>query len=221
MSTQKYTLTNISITFNSRTLYKIKALRSFSNVRAGDLGGYIQSESNLSHDGDCWVYNNAKVYGRAEIYGNAQVLMSAVVSDNAQIYGDAIVHGTVSDNAKVYGNAIIEGKVCDNASVYDNAKVLNGVVVFERAQISGNTSVTYNTTGNKLINLICKYIHPYMSNANRNSIINLNKPITIPAIGGGIGFILGAIIAGGIGGLIVGGIGAGIGALVSKQLLKK
>jgi hypothetical protein len=55
------------------SMYRIRALKDFSDVKAGDLGGFVESESNLSHNGDCWVYGNAKVYGNGEVFGNAKV----------------------------------------------------------------------------------------------------------------------------------------------------
>ena len=43
-------------------LYRVKALKDFSNVKKGDIGGYVECESNLSHNGKCWIYDNAVVY---------------------------------------------------------------------------------------------------------------------------------------------------------------
>ncbi|MFR7821403.1 MAG: hypothetical protein ACLU24_12890, partial [Candidatus Pseudoruminococcus sp.] len=80
-----------------RTLYKIRALRDFNDVKAGNLGGYIEGEENLSQDEDCWVYGNAQVYGNAWVYGNAKVYGDAWVCGNAWVHGDA----------KVYGDALI------------------------------------------------------------------------------------------------------------------
>lgn len=74
MEQKKYELTSESITLPDGTrLYRIKALRDFGNVNAGDLGGFIEKESNLSHDGDAWVCGNARVCGDAEVCGNAWV----------------------------------------------------------------------------------------------------------------------------------------------------
>jgi len=42
-------------------LWRIKALRDFGNVAKGDIGGWIEGEKNLSHEGDAWVYGNAGV----------------------------------------------------------------------------------------------------------------------------------------------------------------
>lgn len=68
---KKYELTekSINLNFSNRTLYQIRALKDFNNVKAGDFGGYIEDESNLSQDGNCWVSDSAKVYGNAKIYG--------------------------------------------------------------------------------------------------------------------------------------------------------
>lgn len=67
--------------FSSKA-YRIKALRDFANVKIGDLGGFLQSETNLSHDGNAWIYDNAMVYDKARVY------------DNAKIFNDANVHGS-------------------------------------------------------------------------------------------------------------------------------
>ncbi len=39
-------------------LYHIKALKDFDDVKAGTIGG-IEKETNLSHEGNCWIYNDA------------------------------------------------------------------------------------------------------------------------------------------------------------------
>lgn len=49
-----------------RKLFRIRALVNFGNVKSGDLGGYVEKEENLSHDGDAWVYGNAQVCGDAD-----------------------------------------------------------------------------------------------------------------------------------------------------------
>ena len=58
---RKYELTKETNNIGFKTLYRIKALRDFANVKAGDLGGFIENEENLSHEGNCWVYGNARV----------------------------------------------------------------------------------------------------------------------------------------------------------------
>ena len=63
-----------TITHNDRTLYRIQAIRDFSNVKTGDLGGYIEKEENLSHDGNSWVFDSALVCDNACVSDNASCL---------------------------------------------------------------------------------------------------------------------------------------------------
>ncbi len=107
---KKYVLTETKKEFFGVTLYQIKAVKSFGNVKEGDIGGWIEKEKNLSHNGNAWVSNNAIVRGNARVYGNARVSGNATVSGNARVYGDALVSGdaTVSGNAWVYGDAMIK-----------------------------------------------------------------------------------------------------------------
>ena len=138
-------------------LFRIKALIEFGNVKAGDLGGYIEKEKNLSHMGNAWVSGNAQVFGNARVFGNAwvsgdaQVFGNAWVSGNAQVSGNAWVFGDaqVSGNAQVFGNARVFGnawvsgdaQVFGNAWVSGNAQVSGNAWVFGDAQVSGNAWV--------------------------------------------------------------------------------
>lgn len=80
---KKFELTSNFKVFLGRKLFQIKALVSFRDVKEGDLGGYIEKEENLSHDGDAWVYGDAEVYGNAKVSGDAQVCGDAKVYGNA------------------------------------------------------------------------------------------------------------------------------------------
>lgn len=81
---KKFELTTKSITNEvGKKLFRIKALIDFGDVKAGELGGYVEKEGNVSQDDNAWVFGNAKVSGDALISGNAWV------SDNAWVFGDA------------------------------------------------------------------------------------------------------------------------------------
>ena len=159
-------LENDTITmYNGVTLYRIKAIRDFGKVKAGDLGGYIKGEHNLSHEGTCWVSDNAqvcndaKVLEDAQIYGSACVHGFAYVYGNARVYGNAEVHGDshVYGNAQIYGKADIAGfvRIYGNAQVYGNARVYDSKYVqldrvyantrvYGNAQVYGNAEVYEN-----------------------------------------------------------------------------
>jgi hypothetical protein len=86
-------------------LFRIRALRDFGEVKKGDLGGYVQSEANLSHDLTAWIYGRAIVGQDAHVSGDAQV------RDYAQVAGKARVRGRarVCDSSRVFDQADIDG----------------------------------------------------------------------------------------------------------------
>ena len=115
------------IKFECHKLFRIMALDDFSDVKKGDLGGYVESEDNLSQMGDCWIYDNSKVFGRACVYENAKVSGSSIINDHANIEGDARV--MESSNVRgfcstIKGNAIIrDNSIIDNSCIGDNAVI--------------------------------------------------------------------------------------------------
>ena len=135
----KYKFTGKTKEHLNRTLHQIEAVRDFGNVKKGAIGGWIEKESNLSHGGECWVYNDAKIFGNAQVFGNAWVCGYAEVCGNAKVFGNAQVFG----NAKIFGNAQVFG----DAWVYGYAEV------FGNAVVSGDTLVFGNTLGKKNQNL--------------------------------------------------------------------
>ena len=80
-----------TITFWGWKLFRIRALISFGSVDAGELGGYIQKEENLSQEDDAWVWGDAKVWGDAWVWGDAEVWGNAKVSGDAEVWGNAKV----------------------------------------------------------------------------------------------------------------------------------
>jgi carbonic anhydrase/acetyltransferase-like protein (isoleucine patch superfamily) len=123
----KYKLTNNK---NAQGFYQIQALRDIPKfyVKAGDRGGFIEQESNLSHNGDAWVFDNAVVYGEAWVYGDAKVFDNAVVYGDARVCGNAGIYGEawVYDNAVVYGDARVYGdaKVCGDAVIDSSSDII-------------------------------------------------------------------------------------------------
>ena len=75
----------------NHTLYRIKALRDFGDVKAGQLGGWVEKESNLSHEGNCFVYDDAEVWNDAKVTENAIVKGNSKVS-GSMVYGLSLIH---------------------------------------------------------------------------------------------------------------------------------
>ena len=79
---KKYILTDETLNFHNRTLHRVKAIKDFDDVKAGDFGGWIEKEENL-------VYDEAIVSGEARVYDEVIVSGEARVYDKAQVFGEA------------------------------------------------------------------------------------------------------------------------------------
>ena len=143
---KKYELTKETKVIGGKTLFRIRALRSFGDIKAGDLGGFIENERNLSHEDNAWVSGNAKVIDNARVSDNALVIDNARVSGEAWVDGNARVSGyaLVIDNARVSGYAKVGGKaiVGGEALVSGNAKVGGKAIVGGEAWVSGEAQVS-------------------------------------------------------------------------------
>lgn len=150
-----------TISFDGRTLYRIRALVDYYHndaVGKGQLGGYIETEENLTEWG--WVLENAKVYNRGLVCGTSLVdgrtvvAESAVVRDNAVITGDVKLMGSscVKDNAQISGNAILCGDsvaggdcvITDNAKISGMARIVGNAFLGGDVEINGNVFIDGN-----------------------------------------------------------------------------
>lgn len=138
---QKYELTKEVSDFDTpaglKTLYRIK------DCRTGKIGGFIESEENLSQVGSCMVLDCAGVWGNACVSGNAIVSDYACVGEEAQVYGNAKVlnEAYIHGSAKVSGNAVIEGvaEILGTSKISGDTTVVDAVVV--NSEITNNAFV--------------------------------------------------------------------------------
>lgn len=88
---------------------QIRALRDIPeiDVGKGDLGGFVSSQTSLSHSGNSWVFEGGYIGGNAIVEGDAIVGDGAIVTGTAHVKDNAaICRGVVID-----GNAIVGGDV--------------------------------------------------------------------------------------------------------------
>lgn len=140
---KKYILTDETITFDGHTLYRIKAIRPFGDIKKDDLGGFIESENNLDQHGEAWVYKNGRVYEEARvsdyaIVGN-MVKADWMIDDCTVVNGSAriIDNSRVLDGAKVSGFARIDG----HAKIYEHASVAGTALIDDYAEVFGYATV--------------------------------------------------------------------------------
>ena len=109
----------------TRLLHRIRAICDFGRIKKGELGGWIENEKNLSHDGESWVQ------GDAEVYGDATILKLGFVDGNAKIYGNAVVdhEDTIPEDAEIFEDA----EISERDRVYEYSKIFRDDELFEQA----------------------------------------------------------------------------------------
>ena len=156
MENKKYEFTDETIEVDGHVLHRIRALRDFGNIKKDDLGGFIENEENLSHNGNCWVGDNARVYENASVFDNAYVIENAIVSGKAKVFGDSEIceHARISDNANIYGNICIG---C-HSEIYANAKISSMDDILWISNIGcGYDSITFFKCSDNNIRVVFDY----------------------------------------------------------------
>ena len=135
-SNQKYEITEIPHE-KYPFLHRIRALRDVSaEVRVGDLGGFVESESNLSFEPDdtAWIFDDAIACNDAYVDKGAVLRGEAVVCDNAYISMGAVLSG----HARVEDNAYIRGAVLStSARASGFSMILNDTATMGAPILSG------------------------------------------------------------------------------------
>lgn len=158
---KKYELIKESETIlMGREVFRVKALKNFGNVNAGDVGGWVCSENNLSQEGDCWIYDDAKcldnsrVYDNAKMYDNSIMFGNSVMYDKAKMFDKSIMcnnaemcgNATMYDSSIMYDNSKMfnNSKMYDETRMYDNAAMFNDSIIYSNSRMYGN-AVMYDT----------------------------------------------------------------------------
>lgn len=126
MSQKKYEITEITHP-KYPWLHRIRARCQVNEqVGPGALGGYVQTEDNLSQDGTCWIYDQAIC------------CEEAVVEDDGRMFDGAVARGSalISGDARMFERAVAEG----------NSSFFSGELK-EDVRLSGNAVVNRSDNG--------------------------------------------------------------------------
>ena len=142
-----------------KRFYQLVALRDIPEhgVKAGDKGGYVTRKDSLSHEGSCWVADEAQIVGKVYISDNAYIGEKATVYyfySLATSYKPGAIH--VKENVKIMGEAFVDSR-CYSGSQHPYDKIIEGnayifgqVLVRNVHHISGNAQIYGSASVNKV-----------------------------------------------------------------------
>ena len=132
-------------------LHRIRALRDIgSEVKAGDLGGFVECESNLSFDSgdDAWIF------GDAIAAGEGYVDKGSILRDRAVVCGCAYVsHGSeMSGDSRAEDSAYLRGaRLSRFARASGNSMILQSADTQVFPILTGNCAVYGKVVGDVML----------------------------------------------------------------------
>lgn len=146
MSNQKFEITEIAHE-KYPFLHRIRALRDVGiEVRAGDLGGFVEGEFNLSQEqGDSsWIFDDAIAAGCASVDKDSCLRDEAVACEEAYV----TQRSALSGHARAEESAYIRGSVLyEYARASGSAMVLNTPGTGKYPKLSGHCTVYGTVAG--------------------------------------------------------------------------
>lgn len=113
-------------------LFRIKALIDIPSigVKAGDVGGYIESEHNLSQEGNGWIFDISVVKGNARV-------LSGIVRNQSTLSKNVTMEGGIIHSSTLEECIIRDGADIKNSNLLH--VITNGIVVIEDSTIQNIT----------------------------------------------------------------------------------
>lgn len=140
MEDKKYELVPETVTkFYNRPMYRIRALKDFSDVKKGDLGGYVESGYNLRQYGNCWIYDDSIVGLGSRIVGNAVVKGHSTVTRYSEVSDDAIVEGGshIGESSFILGQSrVFKSMVMGRSAVIRKSIINEGCLITDGSFIN-------------------------------------------------------------------------------------
>jgi hypothetical protein len=139
-------------------LYRIQALKTFTKpggynpvVHVGELGGYVEAEDNLSQDGNCWLFDKARVKDGGKVLDDAIVYDKSLISKNSIIRGRSVIGGhCFVTNQSVIIDSRLEGNVTVTGySIIHSGSYLYGDIKVDKSDIGCLVNLSGRISVNK------------------------------------------------------------------------
>ncbi|AJD93719.1 hypothetical protein JMA_44020 (plasmid) [Jeotgalibacillus malaysiensis] len=106
-----------------KDVYQIEALKDMPSihVKKGDLGGYVEDETNLSHEDDCWIFKDGVVASGSLVAGNALIYEEATILDGSRVFDNAVIKFAHVTNSFISGDSKIETATIENCTFFNKS----------------------------------------------------------------------------------------------------
>lgn len=145
-SNKKYEITDI-VHETYPFLHRVRALRDIGeNVKAGDLGGFVEGEHNLETElsDSAWIFDDAIACGSAYVNQDSSLHNTAIACDHAYVsYGSALYGQARAEDDAYLRGAVMNG----SARVSGCAQIISAPNQFGTPLLSGHCQVYGSVRG--------------------------------------------------------------------------
>lgn len=145
---------------DGRIVYRIKALKDFADVKAGDMGGWVSKSTEIRHDDNSWVYSDSVVIN-SKLSKNVQVRGKSRVVDSI-LNGNIVIEqidsfspdGTISNNSLLLNDVKIDTPEKGNTNIVGNVIIKYGVYIYGSTTITDNVFIVGDVKSRKSISIV-------------------------------------------------------------------
>ena len=155
-SNKKYEITDI-VHETYPFLHRVRALRDIGeNVKAGDLGGFVEGEHNLETElsDSAWIFDDAIACGSAYVSKGSVMSGHSHAEDNAYLRGASMTgKALASGNAQIIhdphtmGTPILSGNCKVYGTVQGDIRITGSAVILPCEEVRNDTRDTFVLSG--------------------------------------------------------------------------
>lgn len=129
-SNKKFSMTNDKRYFQGFQLTQIVAEEDIPKhgVKKGDVGGWIESESNLSQQGTAWVRSGSYVYGHSRVAGDVLVEGNSRIGTESELQGRGVVRDSTLHFTMTNGEFSFISSTLFNVCLPNKAEVIHSTL---------------------------------------------------------------------------------------------
>lgn len=148
-------------------LRQIIAISDFNDVIAGTAGGWIDRETVLAQEGNCWIYDqNAIAFGGAVISGNTRITGTSVLwgevyaTDNVWIDNSEISQGAyISDSVTIHDSLVCgQCRIFGHALIDQHSMIVAAQGLAPRVLSTRHKFMAMPSSGMLLLNIAPKFL---------------------------------------------------------------
>lgn len=144
-------------------MYQIQALVDIPafGIIKGHLGGWIDEDGALSHEGNCWIGVGSIVANHSHVGGNAQIKVDSIVMDYSIVRDDVVIIDSTVVQSQIVQESVVSKSKIEDSYLSEKTKIRESEV--EKLTMKSGVVASSKIRSNKRFNAMYKNFQMYDS----------------------------------------------------------